>query len=71
MLVVIHSSFLHSDNPHIPLCVFYAALRVMGIAVPALEPAWMPVINYLVPHIVHNVQDPNDTNLLLLREVLI
>ena len=41
----------------------------MGIVVPNLEPAWNPVTNYLVPHIVNNMRDPNDKNLTLLREI--
>lgn len=39
------------------------ALQLIGISVTGLEPEFQPVVNQLLPQIISNKQDANDTHL--------
>ena len=44
-------------------------VQAMGIAIPGLRAELQPVADYLLPHVISNLHDPQDTNLQLLRDI--
>ncbi|KAE9611172.1 hypothetical protein Lal_00012079 [Lupinus albus] len=50
-----------------PIAIFF--IQLIGVSVTGLESEFQPVVNYLLPHILSNKQDPHDMHLQLLQDM--
>ncbi|KAJ7950647.1 Galactose-binding domain-like, Armadillo-type fold protein [Quillaja saponaria] len=50
-----------------PIAIFF--IQLIGVSVTGLEPEFLPVVNYLLPHIISQKLEPHDMHLQLLQDM--